>query len=129
MRISRYLGLLLRSVLSTEMRRAKQQGSDIAGDWSVTGTFLRKPSGGWLHEDRELQNGLSINYNVQVCLSYTVFECEHLVNTVVINSALIIDHNNSLSEKNCSAGVKFLCDQNFHSGGMKQGMSCVYLGI
>ena len=89
------------------MRRAKQQGSDIAGDWSVTGTFLRKPSGGWLHEDRELQNGLSINYNVQVCLSYTVFECEHLVNTVVINSALIIDHNNSLGEKNCSAGVKF----------------------
>jgi hypothetical protein len=46
------------------MRKAKQ--GDIAGDWSTTGTFLRKPAGGWLHEDRELREGLSINYNVQV---------------------------------------------------------------
>lgn len=48
------------------MRKAKQHSCDITGDWSTTGTFLRKPSGGWLHEDRELQDGLSINYNVQV---------------------------------------------------------------
>lgn len=49
-------------------RRAKQHGGSVAGDWSDTGTFLRKPTGGWIHEDAELQNGLSINYNVQVSM-------------------------------------------------------------
>ena len=53
-------------VLRVEMRKAKQNSADLAGDWSNTGTFLRKPAGGWLHEDRELQSGLSINYSVQV---------------------------------------------------------------
>ena len=48
------------------MRKARQQSTDVAGDWSTTGTFLRKPAGGWLHEDQELQNGLSINYDVHV---------------------------------------------------------------
>ena len=49
------------------MRKARQQqGCDLAGDWSTTGTFLRKPAGGWLHEDRELQNGLCVNYSVHV---------------------------------------------------------------
>ena len=51
--------------LAFRMRKAKQT-PDLTGDWSTTGTFLRKPAGGWLHEDRELQNGLSVNYSVQV---------------------------------------------------------------
>ena len=34
-----------------------------------TGTFLRKPAGGWIHDYSEFQCGLSINYTVQVnCL-------------------------------------------------------------
>ena len=44
------------------MLKSKQHGSD----WSATGTFLRKPAGGWIHEDGEFQSGLSINYTVQV---------------------------------------------------------------
>lgn len=52
--------------LASMLRKTKQPGGDIAGDWSTTGTFLRKPAGGWLHEDRELKNGLCVNYSVQV---------------------------------------------------------------
>ena len=36
------------------------------GDWSSTGTFLRKPTSGWLHEDRELSEQSSINYQIWV---------------------------------------------------------------
>lgn len=34
------------------------------GDWSSTGTFLRKPASGWLHEDHELTDQSSINYKI-----------------------------------------------------------------
>jgi len=44
------------------MLKSKQHGTD----WSSTGTFLRKPAGGWIHEDGEFHSGLSINYTVQV---------------------------------------------------------------
>jgi hypothetical protein len=36
------------------------------GDWSSTGTFLRKPASGWLHEDHELTDQSSINYKIWV---------------------------------------------------------------
>ena len=48
--------------MSVMMLKSKQRGSD----WSSTGTFLRKPAGGWIHDDSEFQSGLSINYTVQV---------------------------------------------------------------
>lgn len=51
------------------MRKSKLTSSDMAGDWSTTGTFLRKPTGGWLHEDPELKNGRCIDYTVQVRLA------------------------------------------------------------
>ena len=49
------------------LRQRQGDGAGVGmGDWSETGTFLRKPTSGWLHEDRELMDGSSINYEVQV---------------------------------------------------------------
>lgn len=72
------------------LRKAKQNHHDVAGDWSTTGTFLRKPAGGWLHEDRELQNGLSVNYNVQV-LNHPSSPAQglHVIRTVTLVSSSI----------------------------------------
>ncbi|KAK2559131.1 SHC-transforming protein 1 [Acropora cervicornis] len=35
----------------------KKKTSDSAGEWTKTGTFLHKPSRGWLHSDNSLQEG------------------------------------------------------------------------
>ena len=50
------------------MRRQKVEGASggFGGDWSNSGTFLRKPASGWLHEDRELMDNSCINYEVEV---------------------------------------------------------------
>ena len=55
------------------MWRNRDSGRDGAGgasagggDWSNTGTFLRKPPTGWLHEDSELMHGSFIDYEVYV---------------------------------------------------------------
>lgn len=48
------------------MPKTKRDGEAGLGDWSSTGTFLRKPSSGWLHEERELKDGSSINYQIKV---------------------------------------------------------------
>ena len=50
------------------MRRHKLEGasSGFGGDWSESGTFLRKPASGWLHEDSELMENSCINYEVEV---------------------------------------------------------------
>lgn len=48
------------------MPKTKKDAEGGLGDWSSTGTFLRKPATGWLHEDRELMDGSSINYQVKV---------------------------------------------------------------
>ena len=48
------------------MPKTKKDAEGGHGDWSATGTFLRKPSSGWLHEERELTRGAAINYSVQV---------------------------------------------------------------
>ena len=48
------------------MPKTKKDAEVGHGDWSATGTFLRKPSSGWLHEERELTRGAAINYSVQV---------------------------------------------------------------
>lgn len=47
------------------MPKTKRDGEAGLGDWSSTGTFLRKPSSGWLHEERELKDGSSINYQIK----------------------------------------------------------------
>ncbi|XP_064390629.1 SHC-transforming protein 1-like [Halichondria panicea] len=47
------------------MRRNKDSvPAASAGDWSSTGTFLRRPPTGWLHEDTELMRGSFIDYEV-----------------------------------------------------------------
>ena len=48
------------------MSKKKKAGAGLGGDWSESGTFLRRPAGGWLHEDRELMDASAINYEVQV---------------------------------------------------------------
>ena len=45
-----------------------KEGEGATTDWSSTGTFLRKPQTGWLHDDRELRDGSAINYQVKVRL-------------------------------------------------------------
>ena len=54
------------------MRRNKLEGASggggFGGDWSETGTFLRKPASGWLHEETELMDNSCINYEVEVSL-------------------------------------------------------------
>lgn len=47
------------------MSKKKKAGAGLGGDWSESGTFLRRPAGGWLHEDRELMDASAINYEVQ----------------------------------------------------------------
>ena len=71
-----------------EMPKTRREEGGL-GDWSSTGTFLRKPSSGWLHDDHELQEQSSINYKIKVspslCLSPTapvradppVDQCKH----------------------------------------------------
>ncbi|KAL5481264.1 hypothetical protein EMCRGX_G021395 [Ephydatia muelleri] len=41
---------------------AKDRGVEV-GDWSESGTFLRKPVSGWLHDDRDLMNS-GITYKI-----------------------------------------------------------------
>lgn len=43
---------------------AKARGVEV-GDWSESGTFLRKPVSGWLHDDRDLMNS-GITYKIHV---------------------------------------------------------------
>lgn len=38
------------------------------GDWSDTGTFVRKPSTGWLHRESELTNGSYVRYKLNVSI-------------------------------------------------------------
>ena len=54
-------------------RRDNEGASVGVGDWSSTGTFLRKPPTGWLHEDRELMTGSCIDYEVHVSLHLSSF--------------------------------------------------------
>ena len=51
------------------MPKTKKDTEGGHGDWSATGTFLRKPNSGWLHEERELTRGAAINYSIQVLLA------------------------------------------------------------
>ena len=53
------------------MRRQKVEATPggFGGDWSESGTFLRKPASGWLHEDSELMDNSCINYQVEVWFS------------------------------------------------------------
>ena len=37
-----------------------------ASPWTNTGSFIKKPTSGWLHNDRDLMNGSSITYSVRV---------------------------------------------------------------
>ena len=41
-------------------------GGGGGGDWSETGTFVRKPTTGWLHKDAELADGSYIRYKLTV---------------------------------------------------------------
>ena len=63
------------------MRRNKQDGASggFGGDWSESGTFLRKPASGWLHEDTELMDNSCINYEVEVFWKHTQLEGAHYV--------------------------------------------------
>ena len=57
-----------RDELKSKMRRNKLEGASggFGGDWSDSGTFLRKPASGWLHDDTELMDNSCINYEVEV---------------------------------------------------------------
>ena len=39
-----------------------------ATPWTSTGSFIKKPTTGWLHNDRDMMNGSGITYSVRVCL-------------------------------------------------------------
>lgn len=41
-------------------------GEAGGGDWSDTGTFVRKPATGWLHKDTDLVDGSYIRYKLTV---------------------------------------------------------------
>lgn len=47
------------------MKSAKGKDKD-AKPWTSTGSFIKKPTTGWLHSDRDLMNGSSITYTVRV---------------------------------------------------------------
>ena len=34
--------------------------------WTSTGSFIKKPTSGWLHSDRDMMNGSNITYSVRV---------------------------------------------------------------
>lgn len=36
------------------------------GDWTETGTFIRKPPTGWIHRDEDLTEGSEVRYRVAV---------------------------------------------------------------
>ena len=48
------------------MRRNKPSSGISGGDWSDTGTFVRKPATGWLHKDSDLANGAYVKYRLSV---------------------------------------------------------------
>ena len=41
------------------------------GDWTETGTFVRKPPTGWLHRDADLTDGAYVRYRLAVSLFFT----------------------------------------------------------
>ena len=36
-------------------------------EWARNGSFMKKPSTGWLHDDASLSNGDGVYYPVKVC--------------------------------------------------------------
>jgi len=53
------------------MKSAKGKDKD-AKPWTSTGSFIKKPTTGWLHSDRDLMNGSSITYSVRVSYIFVV---------------------------------------------------------
>ena len=55
---------------SCEMPKNKPSGGGgwgVSGtDWSDTGTFVRKPSSGWLHSETDLNDGAYVKYRLTV---------------------------------------------------------------
>ena len=54
-------------------RGGEAGGGGGGGDWSETGTFVRKPTTGWLHKDAELADGSYIRYKLTVRDSLFIF--------------------------------------------------------
>lgn len=54
-------------------RGGEAGGGGGGGDWSETGTFVRKPTTGWLHKDAELADGSYIRYKLTVRDSLLIF--------------------------------------------------------
>lgn len=50
----------------------KEKQSPAGGDWSDTGTFVRKPATGWLHKESDLTSGAYVKYRLNVSTSYTL---------------------------------------------------------
>ena len=46
--------------------KAGGKWSGAGGDWSDTGTFVRKPATGWIHRSEDLVDGSEIRYRVTV---------------------------------------------------------------
>ena len=50
------------------MKSVKGVKGKEAMPWTSTGSFIKKPTTGWLHNDRDLMNGSTITYSVRVRL-------------------------------------------------------------
>ena len=77
------------------------------GDWSESGTFLRKPANGWLHDDRDLTN-TGITYKIHVCASYVVLmRCQVFMKSLVswLHRSEEFYENTTVSDKDTSHEV------------------------
>ena len=44
-------------------------------EWARNGSFMKKPSSGWLHDDAALMNGDGVYYPVKVCRRMNELDC------------------------------------------------------
>uniref|UniRef100_A0A1X7UC28 PID domain-containing protein n=1 Tax=Amphimedon queenslandica TaxID=400682 RepID=A0A1X7UC28_AMPQE len=80
-------------------------GEAGGGDWSDTGTFVRKPATGWLHKDTDLADGSYIRYKLTyfgcVKITESMRSLQYQVRTLATREAIIIlaEHNERIASK------------------------------
>ena len=60
------VSIILFIFFGKDMPKNKPNAGSSAGDWSNTGTFVRKPATGWLHRDLDLTDGAYVKYRLNV---------------------------------------------------------------
>ena len=58
--------------------RKKSKGGTPQKDWTNSGSFINKPSRGWLHPDEQLAPDVGVCYGVRVSTTILKIDCKYV---------------------------------------------------